>query len=53
MNKSFTGDNLHFLMVLARFMCISNGLNTLTPEIWKKSVEMELERLNRLPKVKS
>lgn len=37
-------------MVLARLLSLSYGLNTLTTEHWKKAVQMELERLDRLPK---
>ncbi|XP_014215914.1 mini-chromosome maintenance complex-binding protein [Copidosoma floridanum] len=46
----FSADNLHSLLVLTRLMSLSYGLNTLKPEIWKKSVEMEIERTSRLPK---
>lgn len=42
-------DRLHALMVLARLLSLSHGSNTLTMENWKKAVEMETERLNRLP----
>ncbi|CAK9827937.1 Mini-chromosome maintenance complex-binding protein [Anthophora retusa] len=47
-----TADNLHSLMVLARLLSLSHGLNTLTREYWKKAVQMEVERLNRLPEKK-
>lgn len=48
-NKSITGDNLHSLIVLARLMSLSYGQNTLTVECWKRTVAMEMERINRLP----
>ncbi|KAK2579582.1 hypothetical protein KPH14_010877 [Odynerus spinipes] len=48
-NKNITGDNLHSLIVLARLMSLSYGQNTLTTECWKKTVAMEIERINRLP----
>ncbi|XP_076172689.1 mini-chromosome maintenance complex-binding protein isoform X2 [Ptiloglossa arizonensis] len=49
-NKNINIDHLHSLMVLARLLSLSYGLNTLTTEHWKKAVQMELERLDRLPK---
>lgn len=49
-DKEFFAENLHSLMVLARLMSLSYGLKTLTEDMWKKSVAMELERLDRLPK---
>ena len=49
-DKTFSADNLHSLMVLSRLMSLSHGLNTLTPEMWKRSLEMEMERISRLPK---
>lgn len=49
-NKSFTGDNLHTLMVFARLMALSYGKNTLTSDIWKKTFEFEVERIGRIPK---
>ncbi|XP_043789595.1 mini-chromosome maintenance complex-binding protein [Apis laboriosa] len=45
-------DNLHSLMVLSRLLSLSYGSNTLTIEYWKKAVQMEIERLNRLPEKK-
>ncbi|CAL7944101.1 unnamed protein product [Xylocopa violacea] len=42
-------DQLHSLMVLARLLSLSYGSNTLTIEYWKKAVQMETERLSRLP----
>ncbi|XP_001600675.2 mini-chromosome maintenance complex-binding protein isoform X1 [Nasonia vitripennis] len=49
-DKSFSADNLHSLMVLSRLMSLSHGLNSLEPEMWKRSLEMEMERISRLPK---
>ena len=49
-NKSFTGDNLHTLMVFSRLMALSHGKNTLTIESWKRALEIETERWSRLPK---
>lgn len=43
-------DELHSLMVLARLLSLSHGLNTLTSEYWKKAVDMERERSARLSK---
>lgn len=48
-NKNITGENLHSLIVLARLMSLSYGQNRLTIDCWKKTVAMELERINRLP----
>lgn len=47
-NKNITAENLHSLMVLARLMCLSNGINSLDTNYWKKVVQMEMERMNRL-----
>ncbi|XP_076238488.1 mini-chromosome maintenance complex-binding protein [Calliopsis andreniformis] len=51
-NKNITSDHLHSLMILARLLSLSYGSNILTTEYWKKAVEMEMERLARLPKKK-
>ncbi|XP_017880796.1 mini-chromosome maintenance complex-binding protein isoform X2 [Ceratina calcarata] len=42
-------DRLHSLMVLARLLSLSYGSSTLTMGYWKKAVQMELDRLSRLP----
>jgi len=42
-------DNMHAFMILARFLSLSYGQTTLDTEYWKKSVQLEMERLNRLP----
>lgn len=42
-------DRMHSLMVLARLLSLSHGSSTLTVEHWKKAVQMELERISRLP----
>ncbi|KAJ8667055.1 hypothetical protein QAD02_008717 [Eretmocerus hayati] len=49
-DKNFSVDNLHSLMVLSRLMSLSHGMDKLTPEIWKRSLAMEMERKNRLKK---
>ncbi|XP_011494485.1 PREDICTED: mini-chromosome maintenance complex-binding protein [Ceratosolen solmsi marchali] len=49
-DEKFSADNLHLLMVLSRLMSLSYGFKTLTPEMWKRSLEMEMERKNRLLK---
>ncbi|XP_058797024.1 mini-chromosome maintenance complex-binding protein isoform X2 [Phymastichus coffea] len=46
--KKFTPDDLHSLMVLSRLMSLSHGLNVLKPDMWKRSLKLEMERLNRL-----
>ncbi|XP_053996434.1 mini-chromosome maintenance complex-binding protein [Hylaeus anthracinus] len=51
-NKNVNVDHLHGLMILARLLSLSNGLNTLSTDYWKKAVEMEAQRLNRLPEKK-
>lgn len=51
-DKNFSADNLHSLMVLSRLMSLSHGFNSLKPEMWKRSLEMEMERMSRLPKRK-
>ncbi|XP_014608335.1 PREDICTED: mini-chromosome maintenance complex-binding protein [Polistes canadensis] len=48
-NRNITGENLHSLIVLTRLMSLSYGQNKLTVECWKRTVAMELERINRLP----
>lgn len=48
-NKNVNVDHLHGLLILARLLSLSNGLNTLSTEYWKKAVEMETQRLGRLP----
>ncbi|KZC13690.1 Mini-chromosome maintenance complex-binding protein, partial [Dufourea novaeangliae] len=50
--KNVSMDHLHSLMVLARLLSLSYGLNTLTTEYWKMAVGMEIERLGRLPEKK-
>ncbi|XP_043287665.1 mini-chromosome maintenance complex-binding protein isoform X4 [Venturia canescens] len=51
--KNFGADNLHSLMVLARLMSLSRGKNDLTMECWKETVNMELQRMDRLPQRKT
>ncbi|KAF7990707.1 hypothetical protein HCN44_000512 [Aphidius gifuensis] len=48
-NKTVNADNLNMLLVLARFMALSYGQTSLTVDCWKKTLEMENERLARLP----
>lgn len=48
-NKNFKADNLHALMVFARLMSLSYGQTTLDVECWKKTVQLEMERMSRLP----
>ncbi|XP_029156263.1 mini-chromosome maintenance complex-binding protein [Nylanderia fulva] len=48
-NKNFKADNLHSLMVFARLMSLSYGQTTLDIECWKKTVQLEMERMSRLP----
>ncbi|KAL6263858.1 hypothetical protein P5V15_003939 [Pogonomyrmex californicus] len=48
-NKNIDADNLHALMVFARLMALSYGQTTLNTEYWKKTVQLEMERMNRLP----
>ncbi|XP_019886689.2 mini-chromosome maintenance complex-binding protein isoform X2 [Ooceraea biroi] len=42
-------NNMHAFMVLARLMSLSYGKTALDTECWKKSVQLEMERLSRLP----
>ncbi|XP_031835195.1 mini-chromosome maintenance complex-binding protein [Nomia melanderi] len=51
-HKNVNVDHLHSLMILARLLSLSYGSNTLTTEYWKMAVQMEMERLDRLPKKK-
>jgi DNA polymerase/3'-5' exonuclease PolX len=48
-NKNISADNLHSLMVFARLMSLSYGRTTLDIECWKKTVQLEMERMSRLP----
>ncbi|XP_072742432.1 mini-chromosome maintenance complex-binding protein [Anoplolepis gracilipes] len=48
-NKNISADNLHSLMVFARLMSLSYGQTTLDIECWKKTVQLEMERMSRLP----
>lgn len=48
-NKNIDADNLHALMVFARLMSLSHGQTTLDAECWKKTVQLEMERMSRLP----
>jgi len=48
-NKNIDADNLHALMVFARLMSLSYGQATLDTECWKKTVQLEMERMSRLP----
>lgn len=48
-NKNISTDNLHLLMVFARLMSLSYGQTTLDIECWKKTVQLEMERMSRLP----
>lgn len=48
-NKNIDADNLHALMVFARLMSLSYGKTTLDTEFWKKIVQLEMERMSRLP----
>nr|XP_033325694.1 mini-chromosome maintenance complex-binding protein-like isoform X1 [Megalopta genalis]XP_033339936.1 mini-chromosome maintenance complex-binding protein-like isoform X1 [Megalopta genalis] len=52
MHKNVSIDHLHSLMILARLLSLSHGSNTLTTEYWKMAVQMEVERLGRLPEKK-
>ena len=42
-----TSDDLHSLLVLARFICLSRGEKTLTPNIWNEAKSIEKERKQR------
>lgn len=48
-NKNIRADNLHALMVFARLMSLSFGKTALDTECWKKTVQLEMERMSRLP----
>ncbi|KAL0111920.1 hypothetical protein PUN28_013261 [Cardiocondyla obscurior] len=48
-NKNIDADNLHALMVFARLMALSYGQTTLNTECWQKTVQLEMERISRLP----
>ncbi|XP_070148718.1 mini-chromosome maintenance complex-binding protein [Polyergus mexicanus] len=48
-NKNISADNLHSLMVFARLMSLSYGQMALNIECWKKTVQLEMERMSRLP----
>ncbi|XP_076661260.1 mini-chromosome maintenance complex-binding protein [Halictus rubicundus] len=51
-HKNVSIDHLHSLMILARLLSLSHGSNTLTTEYWKMAVQMEVDRLGRLPEKK-
>lgn len=48
-NKNIDMDTLHALMVFARLMALSHGQMTLDTECWKRTVQLEMERMSRLP----
>ncbi|KAL6434497.1 hypothetical protein ACFW04_006111 [Cataglyphis niger] len=48
-NKNISADNLHSLMVFARWMSLSYGQTALDIECWKRTVQLEMERMSRLP----
>ncbi|KYN02128.1 hypothetical protein ALC62_07119 [Cyphomyrmex costatus] len=48
-NRNINKDNLHSLMVFAKMMALSYGQTTLDIDCWKKTVQMEMERMSRLP----
>lgn len=43
-----TADDLHRLLVLARLVSLSRGLDTLNKECWDITKRMEAERLRRV-----
>ncbi|CAK1550646.1 unnamed protein product [Leptosia nina] len=43
-----TADDLHRLLVLARLVSLSRGLDTLTKECWDITKQMEEDRINRV-----
>lgn len=43
-----TADDLHRLLVLARLVSLSRGLDTLNKECWDIAKSMETERLRRV-----
>ncbi|XP_014478288.1 PREDICTED: mini-chromosome maintenance complex-binding protein [Dinoponera quadriceps] len=49
LNKNINADNLHALIVFARLMSISYGKTALDTECWNKTVQLETERMSRLP----
>ncbi|KMR04799.1 mini-chromosome maintenance complex-binding [Lasius niger] len=48
-NKNISADNLYSLMVFARLMFLSYEQMTLDIECWKKTLQLEMERMCRLP----
>ncbi|KAH9629340.1 hypothetical protein HF086_017715 [Spodoptera exigua] len=47
-NNPVTADDLHRLLVLARLVSLSRGLDTLNKECWDITKNMEAERLQRI-----
>lgn len=49
-DKNFNQDSMHSVMVLAKLLSLSYGSKFLTVEHWKRAMEMETERVQRLKK---
>ncbi|XP_022246309.1 mini-chromosome maintenance complex-binding protein-like isoform X1 [Limulus polyphemus] len=47
-NQNMTADDLHSLLVLARYLSLSVGFSTMNKESWEKAKELEKERKRRL-----
>ncbi|XP_018304208.1 mini-chromosome maintenance complex-binding protein isoform X1 [Mycetomoellerius zeteki] len=52
-NRNINRDNLHALMVFAKFMTLSYGQTALDMDRWKNIVQLEMERMSRLPQRRS
>ncbi|XP_011149707.1 mini-chromosome maintenance complex-binding protein isoform X2 [Harpegnathos saltator] len=48
-NRNINTDDLHALIVFARLMSMSYGKTTLDTECWNRTVQLETERMSRLP----
>ncbi|XP_046614470.1 mini-chromosome maintenance complex-binding protein isoform X1 [Neodiprion virginianus] len=48
LDKSTSAEDLHSLMVLARLISMSHGMDKLTVDYWHEAVRMEKERKRRL-----
>lgn len=52
-HSNMTAEDFHLLLLMSRLMSLSYGQNTLTPEMWNRVKQMEVERRARLVSVNS
>lgn len=52
-HSNMTAEDFHLLLLMSRLMSLSYGQNSLTPEMWNRVKQMEVERRARLVSVNS